>query len=156
MTARLSLPTIGFVPLRRYALAAEAAASLIAARAGLRVVPFRRVAAWTTRPVGGRVISDRARTRAIADVRWAIAAAGARLPGATLCFPRALAAQAMLRRRGVASALTYGTRRRGNALDAHVWVTAGDVIVIGEDVASDYVPVVTYSNDAPVAERSRA
>jgi len=79
-------------------------------------------------------------------VRWAIAAAAARLAGDTVCFPRALAARAMLRRRGVPSTLTYGARTRRDQFDAHVWLTAGADGVVGDEVAGEYTVVAVYEN----------
>src|SRR5436190_3278339 len=122
---------------REFALVCEAGAHLIVARGALLVVPFRRIAAWTTRAVPARRLSEPQRRRAIDDVRWAVAAAAARLPGMR-CLARALAAQEMLRRRGMVSALTYGARPRGTALDAHVWLTAESEGIVGCETASEY------------------
>jgi transglutaminase superfamily protein len=144
---------------RDYALAVEAAVGLAMARVAVAILPFQRISAWTRRGVSGNGPADRERGRVIEDVRWAVAAAAARLPGDTRCFPRALAAQAMLRRRGVPSALVYGARPQAGQLDAHVWVTVGADIVVGDDVAHEYSHVVTYSSGSPdsrVQEKGRA
>ena len=133
---------------RDYILALEAAVCLLSARVRLVAVPFRWIAARTTRPVRNDVLPGADRSRAIADVRWGIAAAAARLPGMT-CFPRALAAQAMLRRRGVSTTMTYGARPGADGLDAHAWLTAGTDAVVGHEVAPGYSPVAMYSNDRP-------
>jgi hypothetical protein len=51
-----------------------------------------------------------------------------------LCLPRALAAHAMLRRRGIASRICLGVARHGGELAAHAWVEIGkDKIVGGAD-----------------------
>ena len=131
---------------RDYALAGEAAVYLIAARLVLTASPFQRIVRSATRAVRRTALTGGDRSRAISDVRWGIAAAGARLAGATVCYPRALAAQAMLRRRGVASTLTYGARTRGEGLDAHVWVTAGADAVVGYETADQYAVVAVYGN----------
>jgi hypothetical protein len=130
---------------RDYALALEAATHLIGARVALVLLPFRRIATWTAREMPERRRTDAERCRAIADVRWAVAAAAARLPG-IVCFPRALAAQQMLRRRGIASTLTYGARTRGEALDAHVWITADGEGIVGSETAGDYRVLAVYEN----------
>jgi len=84
--------------------------------------------------------------RAIADVRWAVAAAAARLPGRTSCLARAVAAQAMLRRRRVSTTLFYGaTSAPDRRLRAHAWLQAGDEAVVGQEAAPDYVVVAAYS-----------
>ena len=129
----------------QYERAVEAAAHLIAARGALAVFPFRRIAAWSMRDVRARRLTDTERHCAVADVRWAIDAAAARLPG-MICYPRALAAQQMLRRRGVATTLTYGVCTRDAALDAHAWLTAGAEGVVGHEVAPCYAAMAYYSN----------
>jgi hypothetical protein len=66
-------------------------------------------------------------------VRWAISAVAARFPPAT-CLVQALAADAILRRRGFASALRFGVRVRGSRavpVEAHAWVECGGAVVTG-------------------------
>src|SRR5690349_1547296 len=103
-----------------YALAVEAAVGLAMARVAIAILPFQRIAAWTTRGIGEHGPVEPERGRAFDDVRCAMAAAAARLPGDGRGVTRALAAQAMLRRRGGPSALVYGARRQAGDLDAHV------------------------------------
>jgi hypothetical protein len=136
---------------RGYALALEAACYLACARAALVLIAFRHIAAYCTRGPRRTLAAGEARERALRDVRWAVAAAAARLPGKTVCFPRALAAQAMLRRRGVATTMTYGARSRSEQLEAHVWLTAGNEGVVGHDVAAEYAPLATYPGAPPDA-----
>lgn len=113
---------------RERARAGEAILLLTVASIAIRIAPFRRVLAAT----------DRVRLRqqtAAADpavVAATVVACADRLLWHPLCFPRGLAAHLMLRRRGIASTLHYGVAQlpeRG--LNAHVWVVAGDAIVIG-------------------------
>ena len=73
---------------------------------------------------------------ALDAVRRAITSVARRLPRAT-CLVQALAADAMLRRRRVASQLRFGVRVRPDAdppFDAHAWVEsdAGETIGVGE------------------------
>jgi hypothetical protein len=73
------------------------------------------------------------------SVSWAVAAVAARCPFAT-CLVQALAADAILRRRGLTSELRIGVRVRGNCdvpLEAHAWVECGGALVTGaiEDLA---------------------
>jgi transglutaminase-like putative cysteine protease len=49
-----------------------------------------------------------------------------------VCLPRAMATQAMLRRRGIASRLCLGVARDGRSLAAHAWVEVGQQVIIGE------------------------
>jgi hypothetical protein len=65
---------------------------------------------------------DRGDCRDIERVRWAIPAVAAHIPRAT-CLIRALAADAMLRRRHVASEVRLGVRTAGaRRIEAHAWV----------------------------------
>lgn len=57
-----------------------------------------------------------------------------RLPGETLCLPRAMALQWMMRRRGISSLLMIGVRpkeTRGKAGDLHAWVVRNGETIIG-------------------------
>lgn len=112
----------------------EAGLDLVAASVAIAVQPFRTVVGRACRtPPSPR----RADPATAARIAWAVVAMARRLPWRTLCFQQGLAAHAMLRRRGLHSALHYGARRgEGGALVAHVWVRSGDLDVIGcEDVA---------------------
>jgi hypothetical protein len=63
----------------------------------------------------------------------------------TQCFEQGLAAQRMLRRRGVASVLYFGAApndRKG--LVAHVWVRDGDVDVIGCETADQFAVLAEF------------
>jgi hypothetical protein len=109
----------------------EAAVMLVLAQIAVRFVPPARLFAWANRP-------PRRIRRFAADettwVSWAVESVGARASMNVLCLPRALAAHAMLRRRGIASRLCLGVARDGGELAAHAWVEIGkDKIVGGAD-----------------------
>lgn len=118
-------------------LLAEAAVLLALVRLGLWVLPFRRLrailASYGRRTTREAMPADR--------IAWAVAASGRRLPGT--CLALALAAQAMLARRGHTSALRIGVARSdGGALLAHAWVESQGRVILdaGEDPAG-YVPL---------------
>ena len=118
------------LPLLVEALAALALASLLIA-----LLSFRRVAALAAR---GRQGPSATPAEALAIAR-AVAAWGRRVPWRAVCFQRGLAAQLMLRRRGLAARLHYGAARdEAGALIAHVWVRSGEVDVIGCDDVGRY------------------
>ena len=100
----------------------EAAVMLIVARLAVRFLAPARVFAWASRP-------PRRLRRFAADeanwVSWAVESIGARPRMNALCLPRALAAHAMLRRRGIASRLCLGVARQGGDVAAHAWVEVG-------------------------------
>jgi hypothetical protein len=103
----------------RRAYLAEAAVALAVARLAVRLLPSAWVFAWARR--SARRIR-RFRGDQIEWVSWAVQTAGASQWKEALCLPRALAAQSMLRRRGIASRLCLDVARRKNALIAHAWV----------------------------------
>jgi hypothetical protein len=135
-------------PPPRRLLALEALAWLLAARLAARCCPSRRIAAWASRAPHRAPPDAAARERLDADVAWAVEAVAARLPG-TVCLPRALAAQAMLRRRGVATTLYFGALRvPAGALGGHVWLQDGARGIVGHQAARDCHVLAAYPAEA--------
>lgn len=135
--------------LRRRALYFEAALWLVFARLALRVVPFARLAPLFEKPARRRELSGPARQQTILAVRRAVFRSARILPGRTVCFPRGIAAQAMLRRRGISTTLIYGAATLPNqGLTGHVWVMDGDDGVIGHMKASEYRVLARYGTHA--------
>lgn len=95
---------------------------LVVARLAVRFVPPARVFAWTSRPP--RRI-HRFAVEEIGWVSWAVETIGAKRWMNAASLPRALAAQTMLRRRGIASRLCLGVAREGGTLAAHAWIEVG-------------------------------
>jgi hypothetical protein len=74
-------------------------------------------------------------------VSKAIARASHRVPWRADCLVQALAARRWLSRQGIRTDLVFGVRPpAGTSLDAHAWLTCGDVVVTGGDVA-EFVPL---------------
>lgn len=143
----------------RGALLAEAALRLGMARAALRLRPFESVA----RRFGGFVAPGTAPAadgaaegggaEAARKVAWAIAVAARRLPGEYLCLPQALAAQAMLRGRGVAACLHLGAgREESGPFEAHAWVEAAGVEVTGYPVPRQLRELGRFVTDMPAGK----
>jgi len=124
----------------------EAMLALAAAALKLRLVPFRVVAARL-----GTVSSSIAAPRvdavrppvhpAIARVRAAMASAERRLELRDCCLIMALAAGAMLRRRGVASVLHLGVAKSATGFEGHAWLEADGRMVCGGRVAARFTPI---------------
>jgi len=107
----------------------EAAVMLVLAQIAVRFVPPARLFAWANRP------PRRIRRFAAEEttwVSWAVESVSARASMNVLCLPRALAAHAMLRRRGIASRLCLGVARNGGELAAHAWVEIGKDKIVGD------------------------
>lgn len=129
--------------MRRRLMVAEAVALLALARLLIRWLPFRTL---STRAVAGgpgkphispRQEETAARIRATvrrAASSWAV------------CLPQALAANWMLRWRGIGSTLCLGVRRdpMDGRMDSHAWLRVGDSILIGGSQVRDFVPVVEF------------
>jgi hypothetical protein len=110
----------------------EATLCLVGVRIALWLIPFRPLMDRLSQPVRGSHLSADQRLHAHQVVRRSIAVARRRLPFATTCLHRAIAAHWMLRRRGVNTTLYYGVARTpADGLTAHAWVQDGDVGVIG-------------------------
>jgi hypothetical protein len=126
---------------RRRIYLREAAVMVVLARLAVRIVPPALLFAWADRP------PRRIRRFAAEEtnwVAWAVESMGARPWINALCLPRALAAHAMLRRRGIASRLCLGVARREGDIAAHAWVEVGNNKVAGETVADGFTRIAAY------------
>ncbi len=122
----------------------EALLCLSAARLALWMLPFARLA-WFLKHSGQDKLHDAERTRVREGVQWAISEASLYLPGETVCFPRAIAAQMMLRRRGITTTLYYGAATLPTReLKAHVWLQDGAIGVVGHETAGEYHILARY------------
>jgi hypothetical protein len=119
----------------------EAAIMLVLARLAVRFVPPARLFAWANRP------PRRAQRFAVDEanwISWAVEDFGGRAWMNALCLPRALAAHAMLRRRGIASRLCLGVVREGGELSAHAWVEVGNDKLVGGAEADGFTRLAEY------------
>jgi hypothetical protein len=122
----------------------EAAFMLVLARLAVRFVPARRLVSWASRPprrinrFAGHQFGLVARAvEAVGDKKWMRAK----------CLPRALAAQAMLRRRGIPSKLCLGVARKGEALAAHAWLEFDHQIITGGDSRPRYTRLAEFGGE---------
>lgn len=130
---------------RRKWLVIESVFYLVLARLALRLLPFRKLTWFLNRVPKSANLTEAQREQLRNDVSWAIAATAAHLPGKTVCFPRGIAAQAMLRRRGIAATLYYGAATLPDErLAAHVWVQDGQEGVVGHLEARRFSVLAVY------------
>lgn len=125
----------------RRAYLREAAIMLVLARLAVRFLPASRLFAWADRPTANR---QRFAAGDAEWIAWAVDHVGAQPWINALCLPRALAALAMLRRRGIDSRLCLGVARSGGELAAHAWVEAGGRTVVGGEEARDFTRLAAY------------
>ena len=138
---------------RRRALVMEAAVCLWLARLGLMFVPFPKLARGLGQfvpPSDPRVSATRGQTQRqqivlAKEIGWAVTRSARYVPFKAVCLPQAMAAQVMLRRRGVASVMHFGAARgQDKPLDAHAWLDAAGVEVTGYPVASKFAEIACF------------
>lgn len=121
------------------------AATVLLSRASLIVVvmPFRSAMRFGCAPVGRR------RTVKTKDVIWAVEAAANMLPWRIVCIQKGLVAQRMLRAAGMNAILHYGVRTlwQDDSLEAHVWVTVGECLLIGGEEAHRFPAVASFPRE---------
>jgi Transglutaminase-like superfamily len=119
----------------------EATVGVFLAQIAVRFVPPARLFAWAERPPRRvcRFAIDEARW-----VSWAVERVGDSAGRKSACLPRALAAQAMLRRRGISSRLCLGVARENGKLTAHAWVEIGQHKIVGGAEAAAFVRLAEF------------
>jgi hypothetical protein len=123
----------------------EAALLLLAARAALRLFPFRWIVRAVSRPPAIRQLDEIAAQALVRRVSWAVRAGARHGIGRAVCFPQGIVAQVMLARRGISCTLHYGVAKSPQGeLEAHVWVRAGACAVVGCESADRFTPLVSF------------
>jgi Transglutaminase-like superfamily len=110
-------------------LVCEASVTLALARLIVLTVPLRYMAPWLSRAPD----KDNRSAVLILRVRKAVAMAARNVPWNAVCLPQAMAAKAMLARRGCGSTLHLGATivdTNGKVI-AHAWLVSGDEVVVG-------------------------
>ncbi len=118
----------------------EAALFLAAARVALLVVPFRRIVPWLERAPASAECDG----ALVAAVGRAVTVAARNVPWNAVCLPQAMAAKAMLARRGQGSALHLGAGMAEGSVSAHAWLVAGGEIVVGETGLDGIAPLTRF------------
>ena len=126
----------------------EAVFYLLLSRILFALIPYRRIVRWMTRTPGGPALPSAAESSTAETISRRLALLLQRFPALGACVPHAMAAVAMLRRRHVHANVHFGVLRNppsGRPLEAHVWVTVGDVVVAGESVMSAFVELTPFA-----------
>ncbi|HEX4409643.1 MAG TPA: lasso peptide biosynthesis B2 protein [Xanthobacteraceae bacterium] len=137
----------------RRRLVFEAVAYLLVARLALIFVPFPRLAprlGTFVPPTDPRTAN--ARTAAAPEQRefaeavgWAVTRAARYVPFKAVCLPQAMAAQVMLKRRGILSVMHFGAGKgEDKPFDAHAWLDAAGVEVTGYPVAKNFAEIACF------------
>ncbi len=137
----------------RRALVVEAVLWLALARIALLTMPFQKIARHLgafTSPAEGRAaaVPGQAAPEQVAlaeEIGWAVTRAARPLPFKAVCLPQAIAAKMMLRRRRVASVMSFGVARDGDgALESHAWLSAVGVEVTGYPIAAQFIEIACF------------
>jgi hypothetical protein len=138
---------------RRRRLLFEAIACLGLARLALIVVPFPRLARrlgtfvppTDPRAAQARAAADPDAAEFAKAVGWAVTRAARYLPFKAVCLPQAMAAQVMLKRRGIGSVMHFGAGKgEDKPIDAHAWLDAAGVEVTGYPVAANFSEIACF------------
>ena len=119
----------------------EAILALALARLIVLAVPFRLIAPWLSRTPE----TDACDEALLVAVRMAVTAAARNVPWNAACLPQAMAAKAMLTRRGCGSSFHLGAGFDGQGqLIAHAWLVAGGTIVVGAAGIASVTPLARF------------
>jgi hypothetical protein len=123
----------------------EAVFWLAVAGLAIAVLPFRYVGRLASGSIRQLELPPHARQDNVRRIRWAIICTAARVPWHAMCFQQGVAAQLMLRRRGIPSVLYYGAAQDDlSGLYTHVWVCDGNTDVIGGELAHNFAILATF------------
>jgi hypothetical protein len=123
----------------------EAIGLLLLARLALTFASFERIAQWASVDFRPPAPAPGERDRIRRGVRSAVTRSARHVPWKAVCFDEGLAAQHMLRRRGIASDLYFGVERKPDGhLGAHVWVRDGEIDIVGGEGAKRFKPLVHF------------
>jgi hypothetical protein len=145
--------TLAGVGWRRQALVAEACASMFVARMILLILPFPKVARRLgdfVAPADPRVAERAAATTpdeaaTARTIGWAVRSAAPFMPFRSVCLQQAMAAQAMLRRRGIGSVMRFGASPNDKrAIEAHAWLDAAGVKVTGYPIPKEMGEIACF------------
>ena len=121
----------------------EATFWLAVAALVIAVLPFHHLGRLAAFPLCRQAPPQQSRLTG-QRVRWSVIACARLVPWRAMCFQQGLAAQLMLRRRGIPSVLYYGAALEDQRLSAHVWVRDRDADVIGGEIASRYAVLTAF------------
>lgn len=113
----------------------------------VRFLPFARLAARLREPLSAASGQSRENEiRTAQAVGRAIRRAAERLPFAAVCLPQALAAHALLRRRGIPGTLHLGVRRtEDGTLPAHAWLSCHSTPILGHEEIDTFTLLHEFS-----------
>ena len=146
----MSGPFVRFLRLDgvRRRLLIQALSELYRARKALSRKPIRELIAGSEILPGDEVspVGDAEDAGQASNIGWAVRAAAAYAPWKSSCLVQVIAAQKMMRARGIGGVIYLGTTRGdGEEFAAHAWLKHGDVFVKGEAGHEEYRVLTRFS-----------
>ena len=122
-------------------LVCEAALMLAISRLIIFTVPFGFMAPWFSRAPETSACDEALLLR----VRQAVTTAARNVPWNAVCLPQAMAAKAMLARRGCGSSFHFGAGKDAQGkFIAHAWLVAGGTVVVGAAGIAGMTPLARF------------
>jgi hypothetical protein len=141
-------PGLTAIALRVYLL-------LIFARIVITIFPLRRITKHLGKPMAETSIEALGpeQSRYARRVGWCIGKLSPHTPTESNCYPQALAARWLLHRKGIPSTFYYGAAFEPgrDALQTHVWLRCGSLIVTGGRAGRQFQPLTYYADEATPA-----
>lgn len=123
----------------RRRLLTSAFVNVVIVRLALWLVPFNAVRrACASRAARLRRASHTGAS--VADVRWAITAAAARVPRAS-CLTQSLAGLMLFAANGHDAAIRFGVAKEDGRLRAHSWLESDGLTILGDAQPDAFVPL---------------
>lgn len=120
---------------RRLFVTAVAVLSVV--RLALWVTSFRRLRGAIERATEPRPGASDPTPGEADRIGWAVGSAARFVPAAS-CLPQALAAEALLRRRGHPAELRLGVLRTERGVEAHAWIESYGRVIVGDHELDRY------------------
>ena len=131
--------------LKEKALLVEASLYLSYWQLIVKLFPYNWYSSFLGREVEMPKGESRFSVEEIKPIKKAIASGSKYLPWKPVCFPQALAAKSMLKRRGMQSTLYLGAAAHQlKIIDLHSWLNCGSYTVTGGTLKSKYKAVKVY------------
>ena len=119
----------------------EAMLLLGLARSAVLIFPFRFIAGWLSRTHETSNCDE----AMVLQVSWAVRNAARNVPWKSLCLVQAMAAKAMLARRGCGSACHIGATFDPNGkVIGHAWLSVGGKVILGGEESAGMSPLVRF------------
>ena len=133
-------------PLEGQILYLEAAIWLGMSRLAILILPFRWIAPFLGRHMANSGKNEYRDRQTVIFVSRAILDMSCHLPWECKCLAQAISGKMMLRRRQIPSTLYLGVAKKEDGdLNAHAWLRAGDIIILGGGGLERFAVVSTFA-----------